>query len=85
MGSPTRVAEKAQQVAATGQLIVTDKAVVFEGDARNERLTWRQVADVGPLENGVMISRRTGKPRVYVFTKTEPRFSAVLWIMSHRT
>jgi hypothetical protein len=38
-GSPVRVAEKEKRVTATGQLVVTDKEVSFEGDNKNERLT----------------------------------------------
>jgi hypothetical protein len=82
MGSPVRVAEKEQRVTATGQLIVTDKAVAFEGDTKNERLAWRKIADVELLSDGVQISKRSGPPRVYAFTQPDPKFAAVLFVMS---
>jgi hypothetical protein len=82
MGSPVRVAEKEQRVTATGQLIVTNKAVAFEGDAKNERLTWQQVADVELLADGARITKRSGPPRTYVFTKLDSKFAAVLLAMS---
>jgi hypothetical protein len=78
MGSPEQVAEKEQRVTATGQLIVTDKALAFEGDAKNERLTWQQIADVKLLADDVEISKRTGPPRTYAFTLPDPKFAAVL-------
>jgi hypothetical protein len=84
MGSPVRLAEKEQRVTATGQLIVTDMAVAFEGDAKNERLTWRQVADVELLADGAKITKRSGPPRVYAFTRLDPKFAAVLLAMSKR-
>ena len=84
MGSPQRIAEREQCVTATGQLIVTDKAVSFEGDTTNERLSWAKIADVELLEDGVKITRRSGPPRIYAFTRFDPKFAAALFVMSKR-
>lgn len=46
VGSGSIRTEKSWQATARGRLLVTDKAVVFEGGEKNERITWTQVADV---------------------------------------
>jgi len=34
------------------------------------------------LSDGVQISKRSGPPRVYAFTQPDPKFAAVLFVMS---
>lgn len=77
--------EKSWQATDTGRLILTDKAIVFEGSAKNERITWGQVSDVELLSDGFKVSKRTGPPRFYVTTRPDPQFAAALEFLLART
>lgn len=85
VGSGSIRTERAWQATAHGRLIVTDKAVVFEGGEKNERITWTQVADVELLIDGFTISKRSGPPRTYQVASPDPKFAAVVELMLSRT
>jgi len=85
VGSGTIRGEKTWQATDTGRLLVTDKAIVFEGDAKNERITWGQVADVELLKDGFSIAKRSGPPRTYAVDEPSPKFAAVIELMLART
>ncbi len=85
VGSGSIKGEKSWQATDNGRLLVTDKAVVFEGSAKNERITWTQVADIELLMDGFSISKRTGPPRTYEVTNPDPKFAAILDLMLSRT
>jgi len=76
-------AEKTWQATARGRLIVTDKALCFESDAKNERITWTQIAGVELMVDGLKVMKRSGPPRVYVVDSPDPRFSAALMTVLH--
>jgi hypothetical protein len=77
--------EKAWQATARGRLLVTDKAIVFEGGDRNERVTWTQVANIELLLDGFSIAKRTGPPRTYEVHSPDPEFAAIVELMLART
>lgn len=85
VGSGNIRTEKSWQATAHGRLLVTDKAVVFEGGAKNERITWTQVADVELLIDGFTISKRSEPPRTYQVAFPDPKFAAVVELMLSRT
>ena len=85
VGSGSIRTEKSWQATANGRLLVTDKAVVFEGGDRNERITWTQIADVELLIDGFTIAKRSGPPRTYQVDSPDPKFAAVLELMLSRT
>ncbi|WP_322892445.1 MULTISPECIES: hypothetical protein [unclassified Yoonia] len=85
VGSGSIRTEKSWQATARGRLLVTDKAVVFEGGERNERITWTQVANVELLIDGFTIAKRSGPPRTYQVNNPDPKFAAVLELMLSRT
>ncbi len=78
-------AQSALQQVDAGRLLVTDRAIVFEGAQGNERLTWGQVADVEILIDGFRISRRSGSPRIYAVQFPDPRFAGAIEAMLERT
>ncbi|MDW9479006.1 hypothetical protein GOB57_10000 [Sinorhizobium meliloti] len=84
VGSGRITSEKSWQVTATGRLLVTDKAVVFESPQKNERMTWGQIADAELMLDGFRIAKRTGSPRTFVVDSPDPRFAAVLELMLMR-
>jgi hypothetical protein len=73
--------EKSWQVTGNGRLIVTDKALSFESQDKNERITWSQIADVRIFTDGFQIAKRSGPPRTYVVESPDPNFAAVLELM----
>jgi hypothetical protein len=85
VGSGSIRTEKSWQATARGRLLVTDKAVVFEGGDRNERITWTQIANVELLIDGFTIVKRSGPPRTYQVNNPDPKFAAVLELMLSRT
>ena len=85
VGSGSIRTEKSWQATASGRLIVTDRAVVFEGGEKNERITWTQVADAELLVDGFRISKRSGPPRTYRVASPDPKFAAVVELMLSRT
>lgn len=85
VGSGSIRTEKSWQATARGRLLVTDKAVVFEGGDRNERITWTQIANVELLIDGFTIAKRSGPPRTYQVNNPDPKFAAVLELMLSRT
>ncbi|KAF0116363.1 MAG: hypothetical protein FD150_533 [Rhodobacteraceae bacterium] len=85
VGSGTIRTEKSWQATAHGRLLVTDKAIVFEGGAKNERITWTQVANVELLLDGFTIAKRSGPPRTYQVDTPNPKFAAVIELMLART
>lgn len=76
--------QKKLQGTSHGRLLLTDKAFVFEGDQKNERITWGQVADVEFLTDGVQVAKRTGPPRTFAVGNPDPKFAAVLDLMLDR-
>lgn len=84
VGSGSVRTEKSWQVTATGRLLVTDKAVVFESPEKNERMTWGQIADIELLIDGYRIAKRTGPPRTFVVDPPDPRFAAIVELMLTR-
>lgn len=85
VGSGRIRTEKSWQATARGRLLVTDKAIVFEGGKKNERLTWAQVANVELLLDGFTIAKRSGPPRTYQVGTPDAKFAAVVEIMLART
>ncbi len=85
VGSGSIKGEKSWQATDNGRLLITDKAVMFEGSAKNERITWTQVADIELLSDGYSISKRTGPPRTYQVFEPDPKFAAILDLMLSRT
>lgn len=85
VGSGSIRTEKSWQATAQGRLLVTDKAVVFEGGDRNERITWAQIANIEMLLDGFIIAKRSGPPRTYQVNSPDPKFAAVLELMLSRT
>jgi hypothetical protein len=85
VGSGSIRTEKTLQATDHGRLLVTDKAIVFEGGGRNERITWVQVADVELMLDGFRIAKRSGPPRLYRVGAPDPKFAAVVEVMLART
>lgn len=85
VGSGSIRTEKSWQATARGRLFVTDKAIVFEGGEKNERITWTQVANVELLLDGFTIAKRSGPPRTYQVASPDPKFAAVVELMLART
>jgi hypothetical protein len=85
VGSGSIRTEKKWQATARGRLLVTDKALVFEGGDKNERITWTQVANIESFLDGFIIAKRSGPPRTYVATSPDPKFAAVIELMLART
>lgn len=85
VGSGRIRTEKSWQATARGRLLVTDKAIVFEGGKKNERITWAQVANVELLLDGFTIAKRSGPPRTYQVGTPDAKFAAVVEIMLART
>lgn len=85
VGSGSIRTEKSWQATARGRLLVTDKAIVFEGGEKNERITWTQVANVELLLDGFTIAKRSGPPRTYQVGTPDAKFAAVVELMLART
>ena len=85
IGTGSIKSDRSWQVTGRGRLIITDKAVAFEGSDKNERITWRQIADVELLKDGFQIAKRSGPARTYVVDRPDPQFAAVLELMLART
>ena len=67
-----------------GRLLLTDKAIVFECSARNERILLKQVANVEFHLDGFAIAKRTGAPRFYEVSSPDPSFAAILHLLMSR-
>jgi hypothetical protein len=70
--------QKQYQITDTGRLVLTDKAVAFEGSEKNERIPWTQIADIEFLLDGYRISKRTGPPRMFSVASPDPRLQRCL-------
>lgn len=81
VGSGERRSEKTWQTLSVGRLLVTDKAIVFEGDGGNERITWNQVAHVESMLDGIEVSKRSGSPRTFRIQAFDPAFAVTIEIM----
>ena len=84
VGGGSVAREKAFQVTDRGRLLVTDKALAFEGRKRNERWTWGQLADIEIYRNGYAIHRRRGKPVTFKWSNAKPNVCAVIDLMLRR-
>lgn len=73
---------KAWQATAKGRLILTDRALSFEGDNKNERITWSQIADVEVVLDGFRVYKRNGPPRLFAVDSPNPYFSAALQMVA---
>lgn len=67
-----------------GRLLLTDKAIVFECSARNERMLLTQVANVEFHLDGFSIAKRNGPPRFYEVSSPDPKFAAILHLLMSR-
>ncbi len=70
---------------ASGRLLITDKAIVFEGDAGNERITWGKVAEIETRPDGYEVSTRGDPPRTYRVSRLDLKFAAILELILIRT
>ncbi len=50
----------------TGRLLITNKAIIFEGLQRNERIARTSISSVELRRDGLLIKRRTGKHIAYL-------------------
>lgn len=75
---------KAWQMTATGRLLVTDKAFVFESPQKNERITWGQVASVELMLDGFKVMKRSGPPRLFRVDNPDPGFAAIVELLLSR-
>lgn len=85
VGSTNIKAEKTAQTTARGRLLITDKAIVFEGDNKNDRITWSQLANIELHLDGLTLAKRTGPPRTYSVSSPNPNFVAILEFMLSKT
>ena len=85
VGSGSIRAEKRWQATAKGRLLVTDRAIVFEADDRNERITWTQISSIDVLTDGMVIAKRSGPPRRYAISEPDPKFAAIVELMLAQT
>lgn len=77
-------AQKTLQAVATGRLLVTDRAFVFEGTDKNERITWTQIADIEIMADGFGVAKRSGPRRIYAVSAPDPHFAAIVELMLER-
>jgi hypothetical protein len=84
IGSGSVHAKKSWNVTARGRLLVTDKAIVFEGGDKNERINWTQVANVELMSDGFIITKRSGPQRTYQVASPDPKFAAMIELMLAR-
>lgn len=84
VGSGSISATKSWRATSVGRLILTNKAVVFEGDQKNERITWGQIADVKFNRKGIDVHKRTGPARVFDTAQMSPRFAAILLVLQQQ-
>lgn len=73
--------QKKPQVTDQGRILITSKAIAFEGSAKNDRLTWTQIADIDFHADGISVMRRTGPARTFQFAKDDLRAQAILMLM----
>lgn len=76
--------EKQYQKTAGGRLLVTNKAIVFEGDTRNDRITWGQITKVQLASDGYEIQKRSGKPFEFIASEPDPKFAAIIHLMLNK-
>lgn len=84
VGSGSIRTERKWQATDSGRLLVTDKAVVFEGGMKNERITWNQIANIELFRDGFSIAKRSGSPRIYSVGSPDSKFAAVVELMLSR-
>jgi hypothetical protein len=84
VGNGTVHRPKEWRAISTGRLLLTSHALVFEGDASNDRWTWNQLATVRICVDGYTIHRRRGKPVAFGCKKVDPDFCAIVCLMLHR-
>lgn len=77
--------KKAWQPLAKGRLLLTDKAIIFESDGDDERITWGKVSVIETRLDGYEILIPGDPPRTYVVSELDTRFAAVLELMLIRT
>jgi hypothetical protein len=69
--------ERSSSKNGLGRLLVTNKAIVFEGRDKNERFTLAQIATVELFKDGFVLKRRNGKHRAFR-TGGDPEFLALV-------
>lgn len=82
---PVQLAEASEREwcspVASGQLIVTNQALVFMSPNFNTRFAWGQIMWIELLLNGYKIHKRVGLPSIYVFEEPNVNFAVVLSVM----
>lgn len=73
--------QKKPQMTDQARILITSKAIAFEGSAKNDRLTWTQIADTDFHNDGISVMRRTGPARTFQFAKDDLRAQAILMLM----
>lgn len=81
VGAGRIAGQKKPQVTDSGRLLITSKAVAFEGSVKNDRLNWTQIADIDFHSDGISVMRRTGPVRVFEFTEEDIRAQAILMLL----
>ena len=84
LGKGQIIGRRNWQEVAKGRLLVTEKALAFESESRNDRWTWNQIANVETCTDGYAIFRRRGKPVLLVWREPRPRVCAIIDLLLRR-
>jgi len=84
LGNGSIRTQKALQITASGRLLITDKAIIYESSEKNERIPWGQISDIELLFDGYKIFKRSGLPKMFSFSKTNANFAAIMDFMLRR-
>ncbi len=72
---------RAWRAVAKGRLLITDRAIVFDGDGMHERITWGKVSEVETRVDGYEVIKLGEPPRTYAVSKLDTNFAAILELM----
>jgi len=73
-----RQTEAYQHSLGVGDLVVTNKRLIFAGDTRSMSPRLDSIIGIDPYRDGVGVQRATGKPITYMFDEPDPWFGAIL-------
>ncbi len=76
---------RAWQAVAKGRLLITDRAIIFDGDGLRERITWGKVSEIETRVDGYEVIKLGDPPRTYAVSRLDTNFAAILELMLVRT
>lgn len=74
-----------ERATATGMLLLTTQALVFQSDVRTDRLLWSKISHIDTWAWTFKVHKRSGKPMTFGFYQPDLEFAKALVALANAT